>query len=416
MKRRTATKAPPWTNQELAILADIYPREGMAGAADALPDRGQHAIEQKAHKLGLRSPVVNEAPKLVLQGERLERAIALYEQGMAFTAIARDVRCTPTATTNAILIALCPRRGYRPGERDASGRLTEETKERLRYMLKKGLKAVDIQLRLGISAARVAEERRRYNVDLASRDKALLPPPGAGEQYSGVRLPKATRRAVEEAFLKGFGTTIVSRMTRVSKPSVKNIRRALVARLARKGEALPGCDRSGKRLGAAKYSPHHIPEASIAGLRTRLIAGEPVAHAAKAIGIGSCGAYKIRDALRAELAAEGRTLPAPIRLGRTAAQRARAAEANWLPNGRMQEFRQLVHVHGQDEAKCILIERIAQEQHAEAIAHAIERTRPKSFEEQLARIARGEVTISEKLIMRRPDPAMTLGGIATGAL
>ena len=416
MKRRTATKAPAWTNQELAILADIYQREGMAGAADALPDRGQHAIEQKAHKLGLRSPIVADAPKLVLQGERLERAIVLYETGMGFMAIAREVECTPTATTNAILIALCPRRGYRPAERDASGRLTDESKERLRYMLKKGLKAVEIQLRLGISAARVAEERRRYNRDLAAREKALLPPPGAGEQYSGVRLPKERRRRVEAQLLNGYGSRIVSKQTGVSVPSVKNIRRALVARLARKGELLPGCDKSGKRIGAPKYSPHHIPAASIAELRARLLDGEPVAHAAKATGIGSCGAYKIRDALSAELAAEGRALPKPIRLGQTAAQRARAAEANWLPDGRIQEFRELVHVHGQDEAKRAMIERIAQERHADAIARAIERTRPKSFEEQLARIERGEASITEKIILRRPDPTMTLGGIATGAL
>ncbi len=416
MKRRTAAKAPPWTNQELAILADIYPREGMSGAADALPDRSQHAIEQKAHKLGLRSPIVADAPKLVLQGERLERAIILYEQGVGFMAIAREVGCTPTATTNAILIALCPRRGFRPAERDAGGRLTDESKERLRYMLKKGLKAVEIQLRLGISAARVAEERRRYNRDLASRDKALLPPAGAGEQYSGVRLPKERRRAVEAQLLNGYGSRIVSKQTGVSVPSVKNIRRTLVARLARRGQLLPGCDKTGKRITAAKFSPHHIPAASIEELRTRLLAGEPVAHAARVVGIGSCGAYKIRDALRVELAAEGRELPKPIRLGRTAAQRARAAEANWLPDGRMQEFRELVYVHGHDEAKRVLIERVRQERIAAVQARAIEQARPKSFEEQLARIERGEAKISERVILRRPDPAMTLGGIATGAL
>ncbi len=416
MKRRTATKAPRWSTQEIAILTDIYPREGMPGAADALPDRGKQAIEQKAFKLGLRSPIVNDAPKLVLQGDRLERAIALYESGIGFMAIARELGCTPTATTNAILIALCPRRGYRPAERDASGRLTPESKERLRYMLKKGLKAVEIQLRLGISAARVAEERRRYNCDLANRQKAPLPPPGGGERYCGVRLPRESKRAVETALLNGYGSRIVSRMTGVSVPSVKNIRRALVARLARKRQALPGCDTAGKRLGAAKFSPHHIPDGSVAELHARLLAGEPVAHAARVVGIGSSGAYKIRDMLRAELAIEGRTLPAPIRLGRTAAQRARAIEAGRLPDGRFREFRELVHVHGYEEGKRLMIERIEQQRAADAEARAIEQARPKSFEEQLDRVARGELKITEKVIMRRPDPAMSLGGIATGML
>lgn len=414
--RPRATRAPSWTSEEIAILIDVYPREGINGAADALPERSKHAIEQRAHKLGLRSPIRNDAPKPVLDGDRLERAIALYESGTSFMGVAREMGCSPCAATNAILMALCPRRGYRPATRDATGRLTAESKERLRYMLKKGLKAVDIQLRLGVSAACVAEERRRYNRDLASRDKAPLPPPGAGEQYCGVRIPAPRRRAVEAAFLQGFGAHVASRQTGVSVTTVKKIRRALVARLAKKCETLPRCDASGKRVAAPIASLHHIPEGSVAAFRARLMAGEPVRHAARAEGIGSCGAYRLRDALRDELAAEGRSLPEPIRLGRGRAQRARGAEADWLPQGRMQEFRVLVHEHGQDEAKRLMLERIADERRDAAATLAADRARPKTFEEQLARIARGEVGLVDKVPLRRPDYAGTLGGIASAAL
>jgi hypothetical protein len=352
----------------------------------------------------------------VLDGDRLEQAIALYEGGESFMAIARQMGCSPCAATNAILMALCPRRGYRPATRDATGRLTAESKERLRYMLKKGLKAVDIQLRLGVSAACVAEVRRRYNRDLIERDKAPLPPPGAGEQYCGVRIPKPRRQSVEAGFRNGFGAHVVSRQTGVAVTTVKRIRRELVKRLARRGETLPGCDITGKRIAAPIASMHHIPEASVAAFRARILAGEPVKHAARAEGIGSCGAYRLRDALRDELAAEGRTLPQPIRLGRGAAQRARTAEAAWLPAARLQEFRALVHAHGQDEAKRLMLERIDAERREAAAAQAAERARPKSFEEQLARIARGEVGLVDKVPLRRPDYAGTLGGVATGAL
>src|SRR3546814_17712182 len=70
--------------------------------------------------------------------------------------------------------------------------------ERMRLMLRKGLKGVEIQLRLGVSAACVSEQRRKYRADLKARDKAPLPPPGNGEQYSGARYSKAKRRAVDD--------------------------------------------------------------------------------------------------------------------------------------------------------------------------------------------------------------------------
>lgn len=406
-----------WSGAETATLADVYTRAGIEAAIAALPGRGKHAIEQRAHKQGLRSPIVADAPTPILSGELLERAVRLYDDdGWSFLRIAREIGVNEQATSNAILIALCPRRGFRPAERDATGRLTPESKERLRYMLKKGLKHVDIQLRLGLSAARVAEERRRYNRDLAARGKALLPPPGAGEQYCGVKIPAAKKRGAEAIFLEGHGAPTVARRTGISTPSAKNIRRRLVARLARKGQALPGCDRDGRRIEAAKTSRHFIPESTKSELRARLLAGEPVAHAAKAVGMGSCGAYRERDLLAAELAARGETLPRPIRLGRSRAHDARAREAAWLPPGRLSEFRALAHEHGQDEGKRLFLERLDDERREAEQARLAERARPKTFDEQLALIASGKARLVARVPLRRPDPSVTLGGVATGAI
>lgn len=417
MNRAALRRQPePWTPQEDAILADIYPREGLAGVADLLPDRSHHAIQQRAHKRGVQTAVVNKAPVPVLAGAALEEAIRLHDAGWKLATIARHLGFTESGTTNAVLIAQCARKGFRPADRDATGRLTAESFERLRYMLKKGLKQVEIQLRLGVSASTVSRERQRYEADLAAREKAPLPPPGNGQRYSGVKLPAAAKRQAEAILLEGFGAPIAAARIGISKASVTRLRQRLVKRLARKGEALPGCDSAGRRIGAAKMSRHFIPDSTIADLRRRLLEGEPVSHIAKALGIGSCGAYRQRDIFAAELAQQGRVLPKPIRLGRGDAQRARAVEGRWLPAGRIQEFRLLAHEHGHDEAKRLFLVQLDDERRTDAAARAAERARPKSFEEQLARVARGETRVVDKVILRRPDPSMTLGGIATGAL
>ena len=414
--RRVRNRPSAWSTQDDTILSETYPREGLPGVADLLPHRSHHAIQQRAHKLGLRSPTIGKAPQPVLSGAALEEAIRLHDAGWALATIARQLGYAESATTNAVLIAQCPRKGYRPADRDAAGRLTPESFERLRYMLKKGLKQVEIQLRLGVSASTVSRERKRYDADLAARDKATLPPPGGGQAYSGVKLPAAAKREVEAVLLDGFGSTETARRTGVSHASVKRLRARLVKRLARKGQALPGCNREGRRVTAAKVSRHYIPDSTIEDLRRRLLAGEPVAHIAKALGIGSCGAYRQRDLFAAELAQEGRVLPKPIRLGRSDAGRVRALEGRWLPAGRLSEFRALAHEHGHDEGKRLFLARIEDERRAVAEACRAERDRPKSFEEQLARVARGEAQVVAKINLRRPDPGMTLGGIATGAL
>lgn len=409
-------KAAVWTRHETAILQAIYPTQGVVAVADALPHRSRQAIHQRAHKLGIGSSLVNDAPTPKLAGELLDRAVHLHDaERWPLARVAREIGYTESATTNAVLIALCTRKGYRPAERDATGRLSPAGIERLRYMLKKGLRQVEIQLRLGLSASTVSRERQRYNADLVARDKAPLPPPGNGEQYSGVRIPAARRRVAEAAFLEGHGAPTAAKRAGISPAAAKRQRAQLVKRLARRGQCLPGCTIDGRRVGRAQESRHFVPGEAIVQIRERLLAGDPVAHAARVVGIGSCSAYRIRDELRAELEADGRELPRPIRLGRGAAYRDRARDADWLPVGRMQEYRNLAFDHGLDEAKRIILGRIETERSEAAAARRAEAARPKTFAEQLERVRNGAALVNV-IRLRRPDPAMTLGGVATGAM
>lgn len=402
-----ARKAPAWSKAEIAILEREYPRGGLAAACDALSDRSWHAIEQKAHKLGLRSPVMADAPRPMLAGAELEEAIRLREgEGWSFARIGAQLGVCEASAANAVLIALCARRGHTPAERDARGRLTPVGVERLRALLKKGLKAVDIQLRLGLSASRVALERQRYNADLKARGKALLPPPGGGAAYSGVRLGREVKRAVEELLRDGWGTAKVSERTGVSKTSVTRLRARLVKRLARKGETLAGCDAKGRRV-TVKGVVAAVPPAAVATLRALLLDGVPVSRAALMVNVGGTTAYRVRDALEAELEADGRTLPVPRRLGRGkgAIERRRIA---WLPVGRpnLILYRRLLIECGGDEAE-------ARRRTVRAIAER-DGQDPR-LAEQFDRLRRGGV-VTPKLDLRRPAPTMTLGGVATGAL
>jgi hypothetical protein len=397
-------KPAPWTAEELAILEDVYAREGINGAADALPDRSWHAIHQMAHKRGIRCTVVTAAPKAKLQGARLDEAVRLREkENWSFARIGATLGVCEASACNAVMAELCVRKGFRPAERDRHGRLIGDGKERLRLALRKGLKGIDIQLRLGLSASRIALERRRYNAELKARGKALLPPPGAGEAYSGVKLSRSQKAAVEQLLLEGFGAKKVSERTGVSNTSVGRIRNRLIRRLARKGETLPGCDRAGVRH-AQRESARHIPAVVIDALEHRLLQGMPVRRAAFEVGLGTCSAYRLRDLLSARLAAEDRALPKPVLPGRSR----HASTHPWLPDRKRAAFYVLATEIGFDQAKATICRQLAEQRRAEA-------TRPKTFEEQLARVAAG-AALTVKVPLRRPDPTGTLGGVATGAL
>ncbi len=163
-----------------------------------------------------------------------------------------------------MLIALCPRKGFIPAQRDQFGRLTPEGMDRLRLALRKGMKAVDIQLRLGVSASCIAEQRRRYRADLKARGMAPMPMVGGGQRYSGVPVSRDERQAVEALLLQGYGSKKIEQRTGISNTSVGRIRNRLIRRLARRGECLPGCDVKGRRIGAAIESDHYVPEVLLA--------------------------------------------------------------------------------------------------------------------------------------------------------
>lgn len=400
-------RAAAWTAQEIAILDDVFPRQGVNGAADALPDRTWQAINVMASKRGLRSPIVGPAPRALLQGEQLEEAIRLREvNGWSFARIGATFGVCEASASNAVLIALCPRKGFTPAQRDDTGRLTGEGIERLRFMLRKGMKAVDIQLRLGVSASTVAEQRRRYAADLKARGKSPLPPPGGGEAYSGARVPRDKVREVERMLMTGLGGPRVSAAVGVSKTHVQRIRTKLVKRLRRKGECLPGCDKAGKRIRLVDQVAT-VPAADVATLRQLLMQGTPVARAALMSNMGASKAYALRDELRAELEAKGEQLPPITRLGRKRGPAA-DARATWLPKGR---------------AARILYRATLRECSGDAIearrrtvrALAEQSGQDPALAEQIDRLKRG-ATVSARLDLRRVDPTFTLGGVATAAL
>lgn len=396
-----ARRNPRWTKEEVAILREFYPAEG-ASVIARLPARSVHSIHVKAHKLGLACHRPQAAPRHALEGEHLERAIALREkQCWSFARIGAEFGISESAACNAVLVALCPRKGYRPAERDSHGRLLPEGVERLRYALKKGLRGADIQLRLGLSASRIAEERRRYNRELKKAGKALLPPPGGGEQYSGVKLSRDQRRDVEDLFLRGLGTQKISERTGISKTSCTRIRRRLVARLKRKGEVLPGCDARGTRHVQAESSRFVTPEQQRL-LRQAILDRSPVMRAARDLVIGQSTAYRIRDELREELSQVGSQLPAPVRPGRGYRRR---VSPLWPPQGptAIYAFRELLAIMPFEEAK----HRWQAERRAEIDA---ERARPKSFEEQLERIGRGELGIAPAIERRHLDTTVMRQG------
>lgn len=399
-------RTPRWTAPELALLRAHYPAEGIEVAA-RLPGRTWAAIHVKAHKLGLSTTHLAHAPRPKLSGPDLEVAIRLREeQHWSFARIGAKFGIAESSACNAVLIALCPRRGYTPAERDPKGRLTPAGRDRLRYALKKGLKGIDIQLRMGVSAACVAEQRRRYNRELKAAGKAVLPPPGHGEAYSGVKLSRAAKAQVEELFLTGLGTLKVSTRTGVSKTSCTRIRTRLIRRLRRQGQVLPGCDASGTRhltmLSAAFVTPEQLRL-----LRAALRQGVPVLRAARTYAIGTSKAYQLRDQLQAELAARGEVLPAPIRAGRVPA--GHFDQPHWPPQGPalLYAFRKLLQTLPFDQARDHWLEQQDSQRAADRQTVRAAEPAPLTFEQQLARVASGQVGLIQTAPRPFRDPTLT---------
>ena len=390
-----ARKAPRWTTAELAIVRDSWDGEGVRAARLLLPRRSVWAINVKASKLGLRRDPARSnahAPTPKLCGDQLEQAIHLREvESWSFARIGARFGVSEASANNAVLIALCARKGFTPAQRDDHGRLTPEGRERLRYALKKGLKGCAIQLRLGVSAGCVAEQRRRYNRELKAAGKALLPPPGGGVAYSGVKLSPADKRTVEALFMQGLGTTKVSERCGVSHTSCVRIRNRLIKRLRRQGESLPGCDAHGVRH-VQRESSRFITDEQKRELRALLLDRVPVRRAALLLAIGASTAYQFRD----ELAARGEALPLPIRPGRV---KAIQADPYWPPHGAkaIYAFRELLRELPFTEAKAQWCADRQRERRAEA-------SRPRTFEEQLALVGAGQLGLACAIPRRHLEP------------
>lgn len=379
-------RTPCWSPAELEILRKHYPLGGVEPVLRLLPHRTFAATHMKAHKLGLKTSFHGRAPKAKLDGADLDEAIRLREvEGWSFARIGARFGVAESSACNAVMIALCAVRGFTPAQRDEAGHLTAEGLERVRYALKRGLKGIDIQLRLGVSASCVAEQRRRYNRDLAARGKALLPPAGGGERYSGLKITREERRTVEALYLEGLGVLKIAERTGISKTSCTRIRERLARRLKRKGQCLPGCDLNGVRHVQA-HSFRHVHPEQVNALRALLLDRVPVAHAATLVALGSCTAYDIRDALAAEMAAEDRQLPQPIRPGRRG--HVAAGDPYWPPSGvkQLYAFRALLETMSFDDAKVRWRRDRADERRAEAL-------RPKTFEDHLRQVAGGQARL-----------------------
>jgi len=398
----SAHRTPPWSQQEIAALEEFYPSMGV-DCVQHLPNRSWRAVQQKAFKLGIACEKATSAPKPRLMSDELEEAIRLREdEGWSFARIGAKFGVAESSACNAVLIALCPRKGFTPAERDEHGRITQAGLDRLRYALKLGLKGVEIQLRLGVSASCVAEQRRRYQRDLKARGKAPLPPPGRDTAYSGKKLSREKVREVEALFLEGYGTLKAHEATGVAKTSCTRIRNRLVRRLAKKGKSLPGCDQTGRRLEQKESSRFLCPE-QVAALEALLREGVPVLRAARETAIGSCTAYRLRNELRERLVAEGKNLPSVDRSQST--KGSAAFDPTWPPRGQkgLFAFRELLREMPFDQAKAKWRRDRREERAAEA-------RRPKTFEEQLARIARGEIGLAPSI--NRPHLAPLIGEAA----
>ncbi len=388
-----------WTNEELNLLRKHYSTSG-SNIPELAKHRSHGAIHMKAHKLGLERIGAGQGRQLKLSGEALDEAIQLRQrEGWSYAKIGKHFGIAETSASNAILIALCVRNGHTPAERHPNGRLTDEGMARLRYALRKGLKGVEITLRLGVSAACVAEQRRRYSNELKASRKVPLPLHGNDQHYSGRKLSKAERSQVEQLFEQGYGAPKISKMTGISKTSCQRIRAKLITRLARKKQTLTGCTNKGKRT-EVLHSTAMIPQHSKDMLRAMLLDRIPVSRAAAICGVGASSAYKIRDQLAIELQTNGEKLERPIFPGRVRSGAMR--QAYWPPSGRNEfiAFRVLLETQDFDEAKASFIATKQSERKAE-------QTRPRSFEETLRLVGEGKLRLTQNFSRCHLEPMIS---------
>lgn len=397
-----------WTDDELDLLRAWYPIEGAEGVAARLPRRDVGAVESRARALRLRGPRGPRGLQTALHGADLEEAIRLHlVEHWGFARIGQRFGVSEGGASNAVLITLARRAGFKPADRDDKGALSERGVEQLREALRKGWKGVDIVKRLAVSASTVSNERRRYSAYLKKHRKMPLPPLGNGQEYRGRKHPRERLALVETLFLAGHATPHVSAESGVSKTQCGRIRNRLVKKLAKRGESLPGCDRSGKRL-TYPDTVLRIPVESVVALERLLMQRVPVRRAAAQLAMGTCSAYRIRDELKSRLASEGKTLPPPLLAGSGKLARSLAAQAAWLPPGRNNIilYRQLLRDAAGDEAEArrLAVRAIAERDGGDA-----------GLAEMLDRMKAG-VGVVARIVKRPSSIETTLGGVSSGML
>jgi hypothetical protein len=393
----------PWSEPELEVLRTVYVERGLEAAIPLLPLRSRQSIYVKANKLGLLTE--HRPVRKGVYRSNAGAALKLRQQGLSYRAIGEQLGMCEAAATNAVLLAECGAAGHRPLERGQDGRISLAGRERLRFMLRKGMRHRDIQARCGIAAATITRERRLYEAELKERRLAPLSPAGGGERYSGARLSAADRKEVERLYIEGWGAGKISTRTGVSRTHVLRIREALIGRLKRKRQSLAGCDQDGRRI-AYKGHRRSIPPANLARLRELILEGEPVIRAARLAVVGSCTAYRLFHTLQAELAADGKTiLPKPWR-GKRRQQMAHI-QAPALPGKRwgIDRYRALVHDGAEHEEAVRLVR-----------AEWKAKVAAMPFEERTRHQLAGGGKIAAVVRIERAGPQHTLGGIATGAL
>lgn len=392
-----------WTRREETIVERFYAR-GVDEVAALLPNRTPAAIQIRAVKLG----VAGDTPAGLRQacaGEDREAIIALHDQGMGYEAIARLLEVDAQSVTTAVLTIECKRAGFTPAERDAAGGLLPHEAERMYGYLRDGLPGVEIQRRMAVSASCVSHYRRRLK-----RAGENPPPPGNGLRYSGSRIPDDVRSQVELHFMAGFGAAKVAELAGVQIGFAKKFRRKLVERLAARGECLPGCDASGRRV-AVRESASFITDQQKIDLQWLWLHGWPVAPAAKHLRIGGSSAHKIIQTVKEQLVEQGKSFPKalpPARrpaLGHQPTPKAR-------PIARPKRAAPIAAFPALKAATII----------DPAALPEIARPAPPpprrrlSFEEQLARIAAGQAGIVPVFKPTRPITDATLGGVGSSLL
>lgn len=384
-------RAPRWTSAEIAVLRETYPEQGMKATLALLPGRSRYSVYVQASKMNIRTG--HRPTRAGIYRDIAAKALELHEKLGTYAAVAIELGVCEATATNAVHHARSLRAGHEPLERDHNGRITAAAIDRLRQLFRKGLTHRDIQKLTGVSAATLSRERRRYEEYLKSNGLAYCPARNHGEGYSGNRVPRAKKLEVERLYLEGFGAKKISAATGVSHTVTLRIRTRLIARLRRKRECLPGCDIDGVRR-AMRDHARHVPQESIDRLKAMILDRVPVRRAANICGIGGSTAYRIRDALKAEL---GDAMPKPRLPGRTRPLQRELMDAQAIPPGKLHRFRGLVHQHGDAEARRLLRAEIAAER------------KNLTFEQQLEAVGQGKLRIVAVPTIHRPDPTFSGG-------